>query len=293
MLALFEHVATTGSIDEPVVATCSKGSGARARPAAARAAAQPGNSPRVRSVRDARPVSTNVRSDNGPGGARVLTVDEPPAPERTAPPAPRRPWRRSRLSWLAVVVVALVVAGVVWRAADGGPPPVTGGDVDRAVRSGIQKAQQDERDAPTDAATAYRTIAPSLVTIVTAGVPAAGRAPESSLGAGVVVNADGTVVTALHVVSGGGAVQVRFADGTVATGTIVTRQPESDIAVLGVDRLPQIVVPAVMGGGARIGDAVYPVGNPLGLQGSLSAGVVSALGRVIKTEGGQTLKGLI
>src|SRR4051794_9455924 len=151
MLALFEHVATTGSIDEPVVATCSKGSGARARPAAARAAAQPGNSPRVRSVRDARPVSTNVRSDNGPGGARVLTVDEPPAPERTAPPAPRRPWRRSRLSWLAVAVVALVVAGVVWRAADGGPPPGTRGGGGRGRGARTPKGAAGGGGAPTGA----------------------------------------------------------------------------------------------------------------------------------------------
>jgi S1-C subfamily serine protease len=49
----------------------------------------------------------------------------------------------------------------------------------------------------------------------------------------------------------------------------------------------------VMGGGARVGDAVYPVGNPLGLSGSLTAGVVSALDRSIRSENGRTLKQLI
>jgi S1-C subfamily serine protease len=222
----------------------------------------------------------------------VLTTGSPATPEQPAPSAPRgRAWRGSRLSPLrtaaVVAVVALVAAAVLWRVADDdGPPPLTRGDIDQAVASGLAKAQEDARNAPPDAATAYRTITPSLVTIITGG-------PRPTIGAGVVVKADGTVLTALHVVSGGGSLQVRFADGTAATGRIVSRQPETDIAVLGVDKLPQVVVPAVMGGGARVGDTVFPVGNPLGLEDSLTAGVVSALDRTIRIDTGQTLTGLI
>ena len=71
---------------------------------------------------------------------------------------------------------------------------------------------------------------------------------HSELGAGVIVNAPGDVLTALHVVAGGGRIEVQFADGTVATARVVSRQPENDIAVLAPDRLPQVVVPAVLGG---------------------------------------------
>lgn len=227
----------------------------------------------------------------------MLSVEEPATP---APPAPtvteRRPWRRSRLTWAAAAggVVLLVAAAVLWQTRDAGPAPVTRAEVGQAVTSGIAKAQEDARKAPPDAAAAYRTIQPSLVTIVTT-IPrdAQHPTPSTAHGSGVVVRADGSILTALHVVASGGPIQVMFADGTVATGRIAGRQPADDIAVLSVDRLPGVVVPAVMGGAARVGDAVFPVGDPLGLQRSLSAGVVSALDRSIRASDGQTMKGLI
>jgi S1-C subfamily serine protease len=178
------------------------------------------------------------------------------------------------------------VAG--WLFWDQGPPPITRSDVDRAVQAGVEKAQKEARNAPPDAASAYRRIRPSLVTVTASGAGA-----TSALGAGVVINAEGSVLTALHVVEEGRVIQVRFADGTLANAKIANRLPENDIAVLGVDRLPEVTVPAVMGGGAQVGDAVFPVGNPLGLRGSLTSGVVSALNRSTRIEGGQTLRRLI
>jgi S1-C subfamily serine protease len=104
-------------------------------------------------------------------------------------------------------------------------------------------------------------------------------------------------MTALHVVADGvkpGAqIHVRFSDGTDSAATVASQQAASDVAVLAVKTLPQVVVPAVMGGGAQVGDAVFPVGHPLGLLDSLTAGVVSALGRSVRTESGTTLAGLI
>ena len=201
--------------------------------------------------------------------------------------------RRSRpLPLVAVLLVALLLVAA-WRLSQNGPAPLTRTDVDRAVQAGIDKSQADQRNAPPDAAVAYRRIVPSLVTVTTTQARSAASGPRSELGAGVVVNAQGLVLTALHVVDAGGGVQVQFADGTQATARVVRRQPEKDIAVLGVDRLPQVVVPAVLGGGANVGDAVFPVGNPLGLEDSLTAGVVSAVNRSIPTQQGRTLKGLI
>jgi S1-C subfamily serine protease len=207
-------------------------------------------------------------------------------------------WRR-RVVWLPaalLLVVVLVVALAVWRFAGHGPAPLTQADVDKAVQSGIAREQQQQRAAPPDAGTAYRRILPSMVTVVDSKVsPAEGRASvgESALGAGVVIDAQGDILTALHVVAGGGRIQVRFADGTQSTATVSKSQPASDIAVLAVNRLPSVVVPAILGGGVQVGDAVFPVGNPMGLQDSLSGGVVSALDRPVKVEGGRTLKGLI
>jgi S1-C subfamily serine protease len=223
--------------------------------------------------------------------APPLDVGAPDQATPTDQPRPRR--RRPRLAWaLAAIVVCALVAFALWRFSDGGSPPITQSDVDRSVQRGIDQAQQQQRNTPPEAATAYRMILPSLVTVTT-DEPASGRGGEVALGAGVVISADGSVLTALHVVQGGGTIHVRFADGTEAMAKVARSQASSDIAVLAVDTLPQIVVPAVLGGGAQVGDAVYPVGNPLGLEDSLSAGVVSALGRSVRTQDGRMLRGLI
>jgi S1-C subfamily serine protease len=223
------------------------------------------------------------------GTRLVVGGEQDQAASAADPQLSRRP---RRLPIVGVLLVALLLA-VAWRLSQNGPPPLTRTDVDRAVQAGIDKSQVDQRNTPPDAAVAYRRIVPSLVTVTTTQAPSRARGPRSELGAGVVVNAQGLVLTALHVVDGGGGIQVQFADGTRATARLVRRQPEKDIAVLGVDRLPQVVVPAVLGGAANVGDAVFPVGNPLGLQGSLTAGVVSALDRSIGTDAGTSLKGLI
>jgi S1-C subfamily serine protease len=191
----------------------------------------------------------------------------------------------------------MLLAVALWRSTEGGSAPLTRADVDRAVQRGIEQSQDEQRDAPPDAATAYRAISPSLVTVTTersaAGTGKAADAIEVALGAGVVINAQGAILTALHVVEGGRAILVRFADGTRASAKVASSQADSDIAVLAVDRLPEVVVPAVMGGGLQIGDGVFAVGNPLGLQASLSAGVVSATDRSVRSEGGRTLDDLI
>jgi S1-C subfamily serine protease len=184
------------------------------------------------------------------------------------------------------------VAAVALRAWDSsGRAPITKGDVDKGIQRAITAERKAELATPPDAAVAHRAIQPSLVYITTVRAGTAGR--EVVTGAGVIIKADGTVLTALHVVIGATKITTRFADGTEASSKIAEEQSASDIAVLTVDRLPQVVVPAVLGGGAQVGDPVFAVGHPLGLADSLSAGVVSALGRSVHVEDGVTLNGLI
>ena len=123
----------------------------------------------------------------------------------------------------------------------------------------------------------YQLVAPSVVTI------RAGR----DLGTGVIVADNGTVLTADHVVAGGGGITVTFADGTVASATVASANKTTDIAVLSPARLPQVVVPATLGGSADIGASVVAIGNPLGLTDSVSAGVVSGLDRTADTDTGK------
>jgi len=125
--------------------------------------------------------------------------------------------------------------------------------------------------------TIYQRVAPSVVTI---------RAGHD-LGTGVIVADDGTILTADHVVTGGGSITVTFADGTVANATVVAADKKTDIAELTPVRLPQVVVPATLGGGADVGASVVAIGNPLGLTDSVSAGVVSGLDRTADTDTGK------
>ncbi len=220
------------------------------------------------------------------------------APDRPPTPAQPRPVRRgSRPAWPVIVVItcALLALGL-WRLSDREPMAITQTDVNRTVESAIEDAQREQRNTPPDAAAAYRTIYPSLVTVTTERTGAGSgdaAASGTAVGAGVVINARGAVLTALHVVEPGGQIRVRFADGIEASARLASSRAASDIAVLAVDRLPDVVVPAVIGGGARVGDAVFPVGNPLGLRGTLTAGVVSAIDRPVRTDNGRTLERLI
>jgi S1-C subfamily serine protease len=125
----------------------------------------------------------------------------------------------------------------------------------------------------------YDALQPSLVLVRT-------EAGTGGLGSGVVVNEAGQVLTAHHVLNGATEVEVVFADGTRSGATVVTADPANDLALLAPTALPDVVVPAVLGGGVRIGDAVYPLGNPFGFTGTLTAGVVSGLGRTLQREDG-------
>src|SRR4051812_17863939 len=180
------------------------------------------------------------------GTRLVVGGEQDQAASAAEPQLSRRP---RRLAMVGVLLVALLLVAA-WRLSHNGPAPLTGADVDRAVQAGIANAQQDQRNTPPDAAVAYRKIIPSLVT-VTATQASGTAVPDSELGAGVIVDARGEVLTALHVVARGGRIDVRFADGTDATAQVVRRQPENDIAVLAPDRMPEVIVPAVLGGAAQ------------------------------------------
>jgi len=139
----------------------------------------------------------------------------------------------------------------------------------------------------------YATLAPSVVSIKATG---SGPGSGTASGTGVIVNADGAILTAYHVIEGAGSVEVTFADGTSSEAIVVAEAPEMDIAVLMPSQLPAVVVPAVLGAsrGLSVGDEVVAIGNQLGLAGSTTSGVVSGLNRSIAGgDDSPDLKGLI
>jgi len=110
-----------------------------------------------------------------------------------------------------------------------------------------------------------------------------GRAPrmprEEGLGSGVIVNADGYILTNHHVVDGADRVEVELSDRRVLTATVVGDDAPSDLAVLKVDATGLQTLPLADSDKARVGDVVLAIGNPLGVGQTVTSGIISAKGR--------------
>ncbi len=117
------------------------------------------------------------------------------------------------------------------------------------------------------------------------GAPFPGMPPErmQSLGSGFIIDASGLIVTNNHVIDGADEVTVTLQDNTALKATVVGRDPRTDIALLKVKADKPL--PAVSFGDSaheRVGDWVLAIGNPYGLGGSVTAGIISARGRDIR-----------
>ena len=108
--------------------------------------------------------------------------------------------------------------------------------------------------------------------------------PQQSLGSGFVWDAQGHIVTNYHVVADAKSISVTFADGTVVDAVLVGSDPFADLAVIKVDpgNTPTLVPMQVADSNlVRVGQTAVAIGNPFGLQGTMTQGIVSALGRSI------------
>jgi len=224
-----------------------------------------------------------LRGFRAPSADPAVRDESSAAPEPSDPPGSVLPsgqtGRGAGWRWVLAAAGVLVVAIVIITAL--------------AFRLGSSSATSSNQPSqtPTPRPTAtplpvtdlYRQVVPSVVLVTTS---------KGSLGSGVIVTDTGTVLTANHVVSGGGRISIVFADGTKTAATIESAHPKTDIATLTPKKLPEVVVPAILGGGVVVGSDVVAIGNPLGLRASTTTGIISGLNRTTKTKVGE-LSGLI
>jgi S1-C subfamily serine protease len=251
----------------------------------------------------------------------------PPQPDAVAQAQPSPRWARVRalgkrhagsLRFLAGAAVALLIAAA-YLGSQPRPRALTQEDIDASVLHTLET-----KSLPSRAAKAADMVRPSLVRVRGFADPAAHKAnskarskgkraerkpgqvapdnkdvtrdkPSSdgmeviSVGSGVVIVDDGTILTNLHVVYGAQRIMVTFHDGQESQADLVSVHPENDLAVIKAQTIPDDLPAATLGSASRLkpGDEVVAVGFPFGIGPSVSAGVVSGLNREFRSPGGE------
>ena len=135
----------------------------------------------------------------------------------------------------------------------------------------------------------YERVSPAVVFIVSEGAVQTtplGSFPETGAGSGIVVDGRGYILTNNHVVSGAQKLEVTLSDGTVASATLVGSDPGNDLALIKVDVPKEKLTVATLGDSNAVkpGQLAIAIGNPFGLEGTVTVGFVSATGRYRATD---------
>ncbi|WP_049574539.1 S1C family serine protease [Nonomuraea sp. SBT364] len=219
--------------------------------------------------------------DTPPSAGGFPRRDDTQAMAQPVPPPPQQPSKKQGFSVRQKAIAGLALAAMA----------VAGGVVGGAVATSFQDPSIAAVSAPsptfkqvsnplTVAEVARRT-QPSVVMIQ-------GSTGE---GSGVVLSADGLILTNNHVVVGagqGGQMSVKFSDGKTAKATVVGTDPATDLAVIKAEGVSGLTA-AQLGdsGQLQVGDSVLAMGSPLGLDGSVTMGIISALDRTLSVGGEQ------
>ncbi|MDT0213164.1 trypsin-like peptidase domain-containing protein [Rothia sp. ARF10] len=206
----------------------------------------------------------------------------PPAPGAAAQSQPPTPPRRRRMGELVTVaaLTAALASGGTYAATQLGSQDAQSSSTASSSSSlgrGTQTApvSQSDPQSPNWTATAA-AVSPSVVAIKT----------DSGEGSGVIIDDDAHVLTNNHVVAGAEQLTVTLADGRTFKGRIQGTDPSTDLAVVTIEGAPDDLQAISIGDSdaLKVGDPVMAVGNPLGLAGTVTTGIVSALNRPVTTE---------
>ncbi len=213
----------------------------------------------------------------------------------------RRGWRdrykRHEKPLLFVAGAVLATALVTLHAALGpAPREITQQDIDQAVAHSLET-----KPVPSPAVKAYQAVRASIVRVQAIAEPlelddSAPPTVSAATGSGVVIIDRGVILTSLHVVSGATRVRVLFESGLESDATVMSEQPENDLAVLQAEQIPDDLRAATLRSAKHLveGEHVTAVGFPFGIGPSVSHGVISGLNREYQSpDGDRRLSNLI
>lgn len=282
---------------------------------------------------DAAPVREGTRDESSEVTAPALPSEPPAAPDRAQEAASQIPaaaggqpgerWSRYRSHVRAVVPLLLagligggIVAGitVIVGAADGdstttvirevSPSPAELTSLDPQPPSSETDAQPSADETrglePLSVQEIYELASPAVVQITTF-IDRDGTGsfepliPRRGLGSGFVIDKEGHIVTNFHVIDGASSVRVVFSDGDGVLAKIVGSDPSTDIALLRADLDGRALSPLRLGDSDKVkaGELAIAIGNPFGLDRTVTAGIVSAVQRQIRAAGRFRIEGVI
>ena len=215
---------------------------------------------------------------------RAAPVEEKPAPVESKPAAPspklyKRHEKAVLLAAGAIVGLCMVSLNAAFQPA---PPVLTQEDLEAAIARTLQAK-------PSAATRGYQAVRDSIVRVRAIGDGSEqDEYIQRATGSGVVIIDKGVILTNLHVVNGASRILVTFFTGLESEATIVSTQPENDLAVLQAREIPDDLRAATLRSARELteGEHVTAVGFPFGIGPSVSAGVISGLGRQYRMPGG-------
>lgn len=252
-------------------------------PAGTQAGAAPTQAPTTELPRSgwSTPPLSGERPAAGPteaGAAGSPPPHEPPSGEDRRP----EPKRRRAPLVLAGVALGAIIGGAAGAGVAAVVTDDNGGDASGSTvtRSDLSNNSSNNGQQASDATGVQAVAADVLPSVVS--ITVASQFGEAG-GTGVVISSDGEIVTNNHVVESageGGTVQVTFSDGTTADAEVVGTDPLTDLAVIKAQDVSGLQ-PAALGssGDLAVGQQVVAIGSPLGLDGTVTSGIVSALSR--------------
>lgn len=240
-------------------------------------------------------------TENPPLWQNTAATPPPPSPSLTVHPSPQHRTKNSKVVMVSLLAVCLLVGSLVGYAAS---YSALNGRIDD-LQSQLQYYQSvGQSGGVTTVSTLnvtgslsslYQSVKQSVV-VVKDLVPQynmwgflAGYSQQQGSGFVTSVNGQQVIVTNNHVIESSTNITVTFADGSTYTASVLGSDPNADLAVLKVDSMPSGIpsLPMVSSSTLNVGDTVVAVGSPYGLSGTLTSGIISALGRTI-VEGSST-----
>ncbi len=218
----------------------------------------------------------------------------------------RKPLMRPLALLLLVVVLvgagAGIAVGIDHVGNSSSNKPTTA--IQQPGNNGVQTSQQNGQSgpapleqAPSNLADLYDKLRPSVVRVEgQSGGQGSFSQGGESLGSGIVLDKDGHILTNYHVIEGSDSLTVVLSDGNSGDAQVVGQDPADDLAIIKADLPADTLSPAQLGDSSalRVGEGLIAIGNPFGLDGTLTTGVVSGLNRSLPSaQSGKPLRGLV